>query len=416
MLKNFLDIVLKNKLTIMGLTIILLIYGINVIVNELKVDVFPGLTRPMVTIMVESEGLAPEEVEMLIALPLESAMNGAPGVERVRSGCAVGFCIIFVEFGWRTDIYNDRQIVQERLQLAAEQLPEGVTPVLAPISSVTGEIMIMSMYSKNPDAKDATKPMDIRTLADWEVRRRLLTIPGVSQVITMGGGRKQFQILLDSKKLIERDVIIEDVHKAVEESNMNASGGFLQETGPKEYLIRILGRAKTKEDIERIVIKEGEISPVTVKDVANVVEVAQPARGNAGFFKKENGKIIGAAQCVSIAVIKQPGADTIKITELVELELESIQKGLPKDVLIEPHVFQQRDFINASVNNVVEALRDGAILVVIVMVLVLMNLRASLITLIAIPMSFVTTMILFHLITLKSWLLNNHQEEGEETH
>ena len=371
---------LQNRLFVIATAALLLVYGAYVIMT-LPVDVLPDLNRPTVTIMTEAEGLAPEEVEMSISRPIETAMNGAPGVERVRSVSGIGLSIIYVEFGWNTDVYLDRQLVGERLQSVAGQLPEGIVPQLGPISSVMGQIMLIGI------AADTTTPMELRSLADFTIRPRLLTIPGISQVIPIGGEVKQYQILVDRDRLKSFGVSIDDVERAARGSNINTTGGYL-ESGAQEYLIRNIARATDAEDIELTVVREVDGVPVTIGDVARVRPGARIKRGDASM----NGR-----PAVILGVEKQPNANTIELTEQVEAALEELQVSLPHDVVVEPNLFKQATFIEAAIGNVEEALRDGAILVAIVLFLFLLNFRTTAITLTAIPLSFVITAIIFKL-------------------
>jgi len=370
--------------------VFLLVYGGWQIVS-LPIDVFPSLDRPRVVVMTEAPGLAPEEVEALISFPLESALNGATGVQAVRTSSGIGLSVIYVEFDWGTDIYNDRQIVAERLALAEERMPPGVTPQLAPISSVMGQIMIIGMWSED----GATSPMELRTLADWGVRQRLLTIPGVSQVFVMGGDRKQFQVLVEPDALLRYGVSLQDVKTALAESNENATGGYLDEQGPNELLVRSLGRISTTEQLEDVVVKMRDGRPVLIGQVARVVEGPQVKRGNsAAFVRREDGEFDGGPAVV-LTINKQPGADTRKVSEEIGEALKNLQIGLPDDVRLHSGMYEQRAFIDRAVANVVEALRDGGILVVIILFLFLLNFRTTFITLTAIPLSIVITGIVF---------------------
>lgn len=371
---------LNNRLFVVALAALLLVYGAYVIVN-LPVDVLPDLNRPTVTIMTEAEGYAPEEVEALVSRPLEVAMNGAPGVERVRSVSGIGLSIIYVEFGWDTDIYLDRQLVNERLQSASAQMPEGIVPQLGPISSVMGQIMLVGLSA------DTTSPMKLRTLADFTIRQRLLTIPGIAQVIPIGGDVKQFQVVVSRDRMKAFGVSIDEIEKAARESNLNTTGGYV-ESGAEEYLIRNIARASTIEDIRATVVRSVNGVPVTIGDVADVQLGARTKRGDASM----NGR-----RAVILGIEKQPNANTVELTEQVETALAELRPSLPPDVVVNPGLFKQSTFIEAAIGNVEEALRDGAILVTIVLFLFLLNFRTTAITLTAIPLSFVITAIVFQL-------------------
>ena len=379
MLNRLIEFSLRNRLFVLAASALLLIYG-GYVILKLPVDVFPDLNRPTVTIMTEAGGLAPEEVETLVNLPMETSLNGAPGVKRVRSNAGVGLSVLFVEFDWGMDIYRARQLVQERLQLAADKLPRGVTPTMGPISSIMGEIMLIGLKSDT----GATAPMDIRSLADWTVRQRLLTIPGVSQVIPIGGGVKQYQVLPSPAKLAAYGVSLDEVLSATEKSQSNTSGGFLEGTN-KEALIRNIGRTTSLDDIGNTVVTVRHGIPVRLRDVAEVKFGRQVMRGDAGV----NGK-----PAVILSVQKQPGVDTVSLTRQVETALVEISKTLPPDVKFVP-LFKQANFIETAIVNVEQAIRDGAVIVVIVLFLFLLNFRTTAITLTAIPLSFVVTGLYF---------------------
>jgi CzcA family heavy metal efflux pump len=379
MLNRLIEFSLRNRLFVLAASALLLIYG-GYVILKLPVDVFPDLNRPTVTILTEAAGLAPEEVETLVNLPMETSLNGAPGVKRVRSVAGIGLSVLYVEFDWGMDIYRARQLVQERLQLAAEKLPRGVTPVMGPISSIMGEVMLIGLKSDTGD----TAPMDIRSLADWTVRQRLLAIPGVSQVIPIGGGVKQYQVLPRPEKLAAYGVSLDEVIVAAEKAQINTSGGFL-EAANKEALVRNIGRTTSLADIADTVVVVRKGVPVRLRDVADVQFGKQVMRGDAGV----NG---GAA--VILSVQKQPGVDTVTLTRKVEAALADIGKTLPPDVKIQ-ELFKQANFIEAAITNVEEAIRDGAIMVVIVLFLFLLNFRTTAITLTAIPLSFVVTGLYF---------------------
>lgn len=381
---------LQNRLLVIAVALFLVVYG-GWQATRLPIDVFPDLNRPRVVIMTEALGMAPEEVETLITFPLETALNGATGVQDVRSSSGVGLSVVNVEFDWGTDIFVDRQIVNERLALVADRLPEGIRPQLSPISSIMGQIHIVGMYSEG----GKTPPMELRTLADWVVRQRLLTIPGVSQVVVMGGERKQFQVLVDPNALIRYGVTLQQVKTALRESNQNTAGGYLDEQGPNEYLVRAIGRVKTIDEIGRIVVVQRKGQSVQLSQVARIVEGPQVKRGDsAAFIRTAEGNFDGGPAVV-LTINKQPKADTREVTQAVIEALEELKPSLPPDVRILPEVYQQEAFIDLAIENVMEALRDGGILVVIILFLFLWNLRTTFITLTAIPLSIVMTALIF---------------------
>ena len=359
------------------------------------IDVFPDLNRPRVVIMTEAPGLAPEEVETLITFPIETTMNGANGVQAVRSSSGVGISVIYVEFDWGTDIYNDRQIVAERLQLVQERMPQGVKPTLAPISSIMGQILMLGMWSDDEE----TDPLELRTLADWVVRQRLLTISGVSQVFTMGGGRKQFQVLVDPDAMLRFGVALSEVKQAVQNSNENATGGYLDEQGPNELLVRALGRVQSIEDLQKVVVTMRDGRPIVLSQIARVIEGPQVKRGDSSAFARgEDGKLSGGP-AVILTINKQPGADTRRVTNEVMAAIEDLRPSLPDGLQIRP-LYTQKSFIDRAIANVIEALRDGGVLVVIILLLFLMNIRTTFITLTAIPLSLVMTAIVFSIFGL----------------
>jgi len=380
MLNAIIKSALRFRLLTIVMAVVVLVYG-SYVLYHLPIDVFPDLNRPRVTIMTEAPGLAPEEVETLITFPLESVLNGATGVQAVRSSSGVGLSVIYVEFAWGTDIYIDRQIVAEKIALALDRMPKGIRPQLAPISSIMGQVMHVGIYSENGQ----TPPIEVRTLADWVVRQRLLTIPGVAQVVTMGGGRKQFQVLVDPNLLLNYGITLNKVEAAVQSSNSNATGGYLNQ-GSNELLVRGLGRIQSIADLQSVVVDIGGDRPIVLGQVARVVEAAQVKRGDAA---------VNGIPAVMLVVSKQPGADTRRLTEDVTKALTALRASLPADIRINPEIYQQKTFIDLSIQNVVEALRDGGILVVIVLFLFLLNFRTTFITLTAIPLSIVVTGLVF---------------------
>ena len=371
---------LQNRLIVVALAALLLVWGSYVAIN-LPVDVLPDLNKPTVTILTEANGLAPEEVETLVSFPIETAMNGLPGVSRVRSQSGIGLSVIYVEFDWGTDAYRNRQLVAEKLSQAKEQLPADVLPSLAPISSIMGEIMLVSVKSKS----GKTDPLDVRTLADWTIRPRFLTIQGVAQIINIGGGVKQYQVLVTPEKLKQFGVTIEEVTAALQKSNSNSTGGFV-DAQSQEYLVRNLGRFYSVDELKQTVVVYRNNTAIKVGDVAAVEFGAKIKRGDAGA----NG-----TPAVIMSIQKQPGASTLELTDKIDVALKELQTSLPEDIEINARLFRQANFISTSISNVVEALRDGSILVVIVLFLFLLNFRTTFITLTAIPLSFVITFLIF---------------------
>ena len=373
---------IRNRLLVVALAALVVAYG-GWVLRSLPVDVFPDLNRPTVTIFTEAPGLSPEEVENLVTLPLETAVNGATHVERVRSLSGIGLSLVFVEFDWKTDIYLARQIVAERIQGVGENLPEGIRPFLGPISSIMGQIMAVGLTSTNPKVG----PIELRSLAEWDIKRRLLAIPGVSQITIQGGDLKEYQVLVDPRKLISYGISLHEVRTALEESNVNSSGGFLVEAY-EEKLIRNIARVESPEDLGKTVVKSapGGVN-ILLRDIAEI-RAAGPLvkRGDAG---------INGLPAVMLAVAKQPGSDTISLTRAVERELQSLQKTLPEGVTIHDDIFRQANFIERAISNVEEALRDGSIMVSIVLFLFLLNFRTTFITLTAIPLSLLVTFIVF---------------------
>jgi CzcA family heavy metal efflux pump len=366
---------LHNRLLVLLAAIGLLVYG-GYVTACAPVDVFPDLTAPTVTVLTETHGLAPEEVETLVTLPIESAVNGTSGVFRVRSNSAAGISIVYVEFEFGTDIYRARQLVTEKLQqvrLPADSPP----PVLGPISSTMGEIMLISMTS------ETTSQMELRSLADWVIRPRLLGVSGVSQVMIIGGQKKQFQVLVDPGRLAASGITLEEVTAAVGESNANASGGFLERKN-EEFLIRGLGRVAGADDLANSVVAVREGVPVLVKHVATVLEGPALKRGDGSF----NGR-----PAVVATIQKQPNANTLEVTGKIEETLAAVGRTLPADVKIDTKAFQQADFIERAVWNVERALVEGGVLVVVVLFLFLWNFRTTFISLTAIPLSLVAAIL-----------------------
>ncbi len=371
---------ITNRLFVVVAALGVLAYG-AVVTLRMPVDVFPDLTAPSVTVVTEAHGLAPQEVESLVTFPIESAVNGATGVRRVRSSSGIGISIVWVEFDWGMDKYVARQIVNEKLQMVAAQLPPDISPpTLAPISSIMGEILFIAVRS------DRHTPMEVREVADWTIRRRLLSLPGVAQVVPIGGDVRQFQVRVDPERLRAFDVTLAEVTEALSESNANSTGGFFVRGG-QESLIRGVGRIQSESDIARAVVSVRDGVPILVEHVATVEIGAAIKRGEGS----SNGK-----PAVVIGIQKQPGANTLALTSLVDAELAAIQKTLPEGMTIELNKVRQADFINTAVRNVSVALRDGAILVAIILFLFLWNVRATLISLASLPLSLVVAMLTMH--------------------
>jgi Cu/Ag efflux pump CusA len=381
MLNRVIQFSIRYRFLVVCAAVLLLVYGAGV-VARMPVDVLPDLNRPVVTVLTEAHGLAPEETEALVTFPIETMMNGATGVERVRSASSAGLSIVWVEFGWGADIFRARQIVNEKLQLAQARLPEGTLASLAPISSIMGEIMLISLSS----VEGKTEPIEVRSLADWVVRQRLLAVPGVSQVVPIGGGTKQVQVLTNPVRLQQYGVTLNQLTEAVRGSSLNTTGGFLQ-TAERESVIRIMGRARSLEDIRSTVVTARSGVPVTVGQVADVKFGPALRRGDAS---------VNGEPAVILSVQKQPNASTLALTRAIDRALDEVEASLPPDVKMNRHLFRQSDFIKTAIHNVEEALRDGSILVFLVLLVFLLNLRTTLISLTAIPLSFITAMLVLN--------------------
>jgi len=371
---------IRNRLVVVLASLAVLAYG-TVTALRMPVDVFPDLTAPTVTVITEAHGLAPQEVETLVTFPIETAVNGATGVRRVRSASATGISIVWVEFDWGTDKYIGRQIVNEKLQLAAATLPRDVgAPTLAPISSIMGEILFIAVRSERHT------PMEVRDVADWTIRRRLLAMSGVAQVIPIGGEVRQYQVKVDPERLRAFDVTLEQVNDALGESNANSTGGFFTRGG-QEALIRGVGRITSVRDVEQTAVTVRDGVPVVIGQLGQVTIGAAIKRGEGSS---------NAQPAVVLGIQKQPGANTLALTERIDRELAAIQATLPAGMTIERDKVRQADFIETAVGNVSNALRDGAILVAIILFLFLFDVRATLISLASLPLSLVVALIAMH--------------------
>jgi CzcA family heavy metal efflux pump len=386
MLNRIIRFSLEHRLLVLGTAAFLLVYGTYVVLTQLAVDIFPDLNRPTVTVFTEAPGLAPEEVEVQVTLPLEYALNGATDVERIRSQSGVGLSLLFVEFSWDSDIYRDRQIVAEKLELARSRLPAGLTPILGPISSIMGEILLVAVHAEDSRAS----AMEIRTLADWVIRPRLLAVPGVSQVTVIGGDVRQYQILASTDRLRQYGVTLHELEAAVANSNQNTSGGFLVSPN-REFMIRNVGRTASLEEIGETVVAYRNEQPIYVRDVARLQFGPPVARGSAG---------LNGSPAVILSVYKQPNAGTIPLTRSVEEALASLRGSLPAGVMLDAQVFRQSDFIERAIDNVKEGLWLGGILVGLVLFLFIWNFRTTLISITAIPMSFLITFLFMRLFDL----------------
>ena len=381
---------LRNRLFVLVGAVMLIGYG-GYSVTKLPVDVFPDLNRPTVTLMTEAEGMAPEEVEQLVTYPLETAMNGVPGVTRVRSVSGVGLSIVYVEFDWGTDIFLNRQKIAERLATVREQMPSGVAPQMGPITSIMGEIMLVAMSSEPPMANAvAASPMELRELADFTIRPRLLSIPGIAQVIPIGGEVRQFEVTPDIAMMTRLDVSLDEVERTVRQFGTNTGGGFVDQNRA-EYVIRNIGRTTRLEDLRSLVVTVRSGQPILLGQVAALNFAAKFKRGDAGA----NGK-----PAVILSVQKQPGADTVALTRQVEGALRELGRTLPPGVKADTVLFRQANFIESSIGNVKDALRDAVIVVAIVLFAFLLNLRTTAISLTAIPISILITVLVFRIFGL----------------
>jgi CzcA family heavy metal efflux pump len=382
MLNKIIDFSLKNRLTVMITAVLLIITG-SYVTYRMDIDIFPELTAPTVVIMTEAHGMAPEEVERLVTFPIETTVNGATGIRRVRSNSSMGFSIVFVEFDWGTDIYKARQTVTERLFQASEQMPAGVSkPVIAPQASLLGEMMIIAMVS------DSISPMDLRTIADWSVAPRLLSVAGVAQVNTIGGEIREYQVLADPYKMNFFGVSMNEIIETCREMNINTPGGFINEYGNK-YIIRGMSRTDKTSELANSVIKVTKGIPVKISDVANVTIGQTPAIGTASYCAKN---------AVLVTITKQPGANTVKLTESINTAIAGIQTNIGPSVTFHTDIYNQASFIITSVNNVMKALFEGGFFVVLILFFFLLNYRTTFISLLAIPLSLLITILVLELL------------------
>jgi len=370
---------LKNRLFVLAAALILIAYG-SFVLPRLPVDVFPDLNRPTVVLMTEAHGLAPQEVEQLVTYPIETAMNGMPGALRVRSVSGVGLSIVYIEFGWDTEIFRARQQVAERLSIIQSRLPAGIQPQMGPISSVMGEIMLIAITGDR-----TVSPMALREIADFTIRPQLLTIPGIAQIIPMGGEVRQYRIAPNVQMMNELEIMPQQIEQAVRQFGVNTGGGFVDQHA-REYLIRNIGLTDRLEDLRNIVIASRGGKNILLRQVADVSFGAQPKRGEAGYMAKP---------AVIVGVQKQPDGDTVSITKALEVRLAEIQKTLPIGVKADQIQFRQATFIETSIANVKGVLLEAAVVVAVILMLFLLNVRATLISLTAIPVSILMTILVF---------------------
>lgn len=383
MLNKIIKYSLNNRLFVL-LGALLLIVGGLYTAGEMDVDVFPDLTAPTVAVMTDAHGMSAEEVERLVTFHIETSVNGATDVRRVRSASMQGYSFVWVEFDWGTDIFRARQVVSEKMVTLGGVLPEGIVPVLAPQSSIMGEILFIGLKA------DTTTLMELRTLAEWVVKPAILATGGVSQVTIIGGDQKQYQILADPQRMDRFGVTMAELAETGRGFSANSSGGVVRDFG-NEYMIRGIARTNDLEELGETLVKTVNNRPVVVSDVADLVIGSAVKYG----FASENGE-----PAVIMAISKQPNVNTLKVTEKIEKNLAEIEKSLPTDVVLNTRIFRQADFIEASVNNVRSALLEGALFVVLILFLFLASFRTTVISVLAIPLSLLGTVIVLHLLGL----------------
>ena len=381
MLNRIIKFSLNNKLPLL-LAVVLAVIGGIYSARNIEVDVFPDLTMPTVVILTDAADMAPEEIERLVTFPIETAVNGATNVRRVRSSSSQGFSFVWVEFDWGMDIYKARQIISEKMSLLAGQLPDGIVPVLAPQSSVMGEIMFIGMRARS------TSMMELRTLAEWVVKPAILATGGVSQVTIIGGDYKQYQVLACPVKMDMYGVTMPELEAAVAAMSVNTGAGVVRDFG-NEYNLRSMGRTNDVNELGSTLVKMNGDAPVRVADVADVVVAPAVRQGYAA----QNGE-----PSIILSISKQPGINTLNVTQNIERNLESIAKSLPADVSLDTSIFRQADYIQASVNNVGQSLIEGAVCVILVLFLFLTSMRTTVISILAIPLSLLGTIIVLYLV------------------
>jgi CzcA family heavy metal efflux pump len=381
MLNKIIKFSLENKLFVLVGALLLIIGGYTSM-RQMDIDVFPDLTAPTVVVMTDAHRMAAEEVERLVTFPIETAMNGATNVRRVRSASMMGYSFVWIEFDWGMDVYLARQIVSEKMVTLEEALPDGVTPVLAPQSSVMGEILFVGLQA------DTTSMMDLRTMAEWVVKPAILSTGGVSQVTIIGGDLKQYQVLVDPVKMAHYDITMHEMAEICQSMCVNSVGGVIRDFG-NEYALRGMGRTTDLEELGKTYIKTINDKPVYVSDVAEV---------KLGSAVKMGYASLNAEDAIILSISKQPNINTLEVTKNIERNLREIKKSLPADVKMDTKIFRQADFIEASVSNVARALVEGAVLVIVILLLFLGSFRTTVISVIAIPLSLLGSFIVMHLL------------------
>ena len=390
MLNRMIHWALANRALIIGASLVIMVVGLQT-ATKLPVEVLPDLTKPTVIILTESAGLAPEEVETRVTQPIETALMGVAGLTRLRSNSDVALSLVYAEFGWGTDIYHARMLVQERLQAVREQLPEGVQPFMTPVASLMGEILLVGVRCSVKEGEEGyMPPRDVRSIADWTIKRRLQSISGIAEILNMGGGVKQIEIQPDPYRMQAYGIGFDELEKAAADAASTTTGGFIN-TGATEIMVRNLAMSVHLDDIAQTVVKHVNDRPVTISDVARVAWGVEPMRGDATVSRAPEKS---ATYGVIMSITKAPGFDTRSLTDQVKTALEELKPALPKGVET-TLLFQQKDFIDHAIGNLTEAIRDGAIMVTIVIFLFLLNFRTTFITLMAMPLSFGITMLIF---------------------
>src|SRR5688572_13620367 len=390
MLNRMIQWSLANRAIVLGISLLILAMGVRSGMR-LPVEVLPDLTKPTVILLTEAPGLAPEEVETRVTQPLESALMGVAGLSRLRSNSDVALSLVYAEFGWNTDIYKARTLVQERLQAAREQLPADVQPFMTPVASLMGEILLVGVRSTIEEGQPGyLPPRDVRALADWTIKRRLQSVPGIAEILNMGGGVKQIEVQPDLYRMQAHNVSLAELEEAVAQAASTTTGGFIS-SGPTEVMVRNLSMTTDLAEIAGTVIKQVKDRPITLSDVATVVWGVEPMRGDATVSQSpEKTPTYG----VIMSITKAPGFDTRVMTEKIQAALAELKPAFPAGVET-TLLFQQKDFIDHAIGNLKEAIRDGAIMVTIVLFLFLLNLRTTFITLMAMPMSFAIALLTF---------------------